>query len=204
MKELDEEFMANKKKKDEPQAEQVSSADNPTHSGEEVQVTSDEATQMVQQLKEEIDTLCQEKAQLQDLYLRKQADFDNYRKRMSKEKTESIQYANADLIEKLLDVLDNFSRAKQASQDSSDVSTVMDGIGMIENSLLSLLASKGLTKLNSLNTPFNPEQHLAISMQECNEVSEATVVEEFQPGYLLHDRLLRTAKVKVSMPLAKE
>jgi molecular chaperone GrpE len=76
----------------------------------------------------------------------------------------------------------------------------MEGISMIENSLTSLLASKGLSKLESTNQPFNPEHHLAIAMEESEEITEAVVVEEFQPGYRLHDRLLRTAKVKVAMP----
>lgn len=151
-------------------------------------------------LKEELEKLIKEKAELQDLYMRKHADFENYRKRMSKEKTESLQYANADLIEKMLDVLDNFERAKKAALENNDIKTVVEGINMIENNLISLLSSKGLIKLDSVNQPFNPEHHLAITMEESEDLQEAKVIEEFQSGYLLHERLLRAAKVKVAMP----
>ncbi|NIZ19853.1 nucleotide exchange factor GrpE [Entomospira culicis] len=194
-----------KKKKDEAEAEEVLAGENPTESQPQATETSpSQEDNLIQELSETIAKLTQEKAELQDLSIRKQADFENYRKRMSKEKIESIQYANADLIEKMLDVLDNFERAKKAAQENNDIQAVIQGIDLIENNLIALLNSKGLTKLKSLQEPFNPDHHLAIAMEESEETDEAHVIEEFQAGYLLHDRLLRTAKVKVRMPKAKE
>ncbi|NIZ47126.1 nucleotide exchange factor GrpE [Entomospira nematocerorum] len=200
--------MANKKRvNDNASPEKSEPVESGSHEEQETLTTTEEASTKenhVEQLKEEITKLSLEKAELQDMYLRKHADFENYRKRMSKEKTESIQYANADLIEKMLDVLDNFERAKKAAIDQNDIQAVIDGINMIESNLISLLTNKGLNRLDCVDQPFNPEHHLAIAMEESEEVEEAKVIEEFQAGYLLHDRLLRTAKVKVALPKSKE
>jgi len=137
--------------------------------------------------------------ELADNLLRKQADFDNYRKRMQKEKDESIRFANADLIEGMLEVLDDFTRAEQATQDSPSIDTLKQGISMIRTNLESVLNKRGLQKMVCVGNPFDPSIHQAIAMVD-GDVQEATVAEEYQSGYRLHDRVIRPAKVRVVMP----
>ncbi|MEI8093507.1 MAG: nucleotide exchange factor GrpE [Spirochaetales bacterium] len=143
-------------------------------------------------------------ADLQDQLLRKAADFDNYRKRMLKEKEEARLFANTGLLEDLVDVLDNFERAIRSSEAARDYDGFHSGIVMIEDQFASMLERKyNLKKMDSAGKPFAPELHEAIAMEPAAEGQDIVVVEEYQKGYQLHDRVLRTAKVKVG-PAAKE
>jgi molecular chaperone GrpE len=137
-------------------------------------------------------------ADLQDQLLRKAADFDNYRKRMMKEKEEARLFANTGLLEDLVDVLDNFERAIRSSEAARDYDGFHSGIVMIEEQFASMLERKyNLKKMDSAGKPFTPELHEAIAMDPTADGEVQVVVEEYQKGYQLHDRVLRTAKVKV-------
>lgn len=153
-------------------------------------------------LQEKIKTLQEENADLQDKYLRKHADFENYRKRMTKEKADAIIYANADLMKNLLNILDNFERAIKASSETNDFESLKQGIVMVDSEMSSVLKSHGLEKIDTLNTEFNPEVHNAINMVEDEEgkITVPTVVSEYQSGYKLNDRILRSAMVQVANP----
>ena len=145
--------------------------------------------------------------ELQDQYLRKAADFDNYRKRMIREKQEAIDYANTNLISDLLQILDDFDRAieagKKAGEDSA--AAFMQGVVMIRNGLSSLLESKyGLQYYEVQGKPFNPDIHEAVATNPSAEVTEPTVGAELQKGYKLKERILRPAKVMVLMPAPAE
>jgi len=147
------------------------------------------------------DALKAETADLKDQLLRKSADFDNYRKRMLKEKDEARQFANSALLEDLCQVLDDFERAIKSSEAAQDFTAFHNGIVMIEGQFASMLERKyNLKRLESHGKPFNPEHHEAIAMEPAEEGKETVVVEEYQKGYLLHDRVLRTSKVKVGHP----
>ena len=143
-------------------------------------------------------------AEAQDNFLRKAADFENYRKRMNMEKQRAIEFANESLLLDLIPVIDDFERAIQAAQASElavDAKAMLDGITMIEKQLLSLLETKwGLKRLNSTGEAFNPDCHEAIMMEKSPDVKEAVVKEEFLKAYMLKDRLIRAAKVNVLMP----
>lgn len=130
--------------------------------------------------------------------LRAQADFDNYRRRTQREKEETAKYASMDLISRLLPVLDNFERAVVASQDSGDFKALAKGVDMIHRQLLQLLEQEGLKPMETVGQPFNPEFHEAVMRVESDEHEEGTVVEELQRGYILKDRVIRPAMVKVS------
>ncbi len=140
----------------------------------------------------------------QDQYLRKAADFDNYRKRMLKEKQEAIDYANSNLLLDLVQILDDFDRAIEAgtSQTADKAhSAFAEGILMIKNQMLSMLNSKyGLEYYPSKGVPFDPNIHEAVSMLPSDEVKEPTVGEEVMKGYKLRERIIRHAKVMVFMP----
>ncbi|GMO33496.1 MAG: nucleotide exchange factor GrpE [Termitinemataceae bacterium] len=144
-------------------------------------------------------------AELNDLYLRKAADFENFRKRTIKDKQDAIDFANQSLLLDLIAVLDDFERAIKSAETSakteSDFIALCEGINMIQNRLLSNLETKwSLKRFDSAGTPFDPAKHEALMMEKSADVSEAAVQEEFAKGYTLKDRVVRAAKVKVLMP----
>ena len=142
---------------------------------------------------------------LKDKLLRKQADYENFRKRLFKEKEESIKYANQMLLLDITSVIDDFERAMKSAEESKDFDAFHDGIIMIEKRLVSTLEKKWeLKRFDSTGEPFNPDRHLAIAVEESEDYEVPTVLEDYQKGYLFHERVLRPAKVKVSQPIAKE
>ncbi len=156
-------------------------------------------------LKAELEALKAERDDLKDQLLRKAADFDNYRKRMLKEKDEARQFANSALLEDLCQVLDDFERAIRSGETAKDFAAFHSGIVMIEGQFASLLERKyNLKRLDSVGKAFSPEHHEAIAMDPVEEGRESVVVEEYQKGYQLHDRVLRTAKVRVGHAKNKE
>ena len=140
-------------------------------------------------------------ADTRDQLLRKAADFENFRKRMNQEKQSSIEYANQSLILDIIPIIDDFERAIQAGESSTDYTGLLEGIKMIEKRLTSQLEAKwGLKRFISTGELFDPNLHEAIMMEKSPDVSEATVQEDFSRGYMLKDRVIRAAKVKVLMP----
>jgi molecular chaperone GrpE len=148
-----------------------------------------------------IEKLQAEVSTLKDQYLRKLADYENFRKRMFREKDDAVQFANSQLLTDLVSILDDFDRAVSSSETSRDFQSLHDGIDMIRRQLLGLLESKyGLSRFESMGEPFDPNHHEAM-MSEQGDCIEPTVVEEYSKGYRLRDRILRSAKVKVRMPV---
>jgi len=146
-------------------------------------------------------------AELNDQYLRKAADFENYRKRMIREKQELTDFANQNLILDLLPVIDDFERAIKSVETSSALQTVQDfksfydGVTMIEKRLYADLENKwGLKRFDSEGQPFDPNRHEALQVEKAAGVQEAVVKEDYVKGYQLKDRVIRFAKVKVLMP----
>jgi len=120
---------------------------------------------------------------------------------MQREKQESIKYANSNLLQDLVTIIDDFERAIRSSEESRDFESFHSGIKMIEHQFVNMLERKyGLTRMESEGKEFDPQQHEAINMEETPEVDVQTVVEDYQKGYLLNDRVLRHAKVKVAIP----
>jgi len=144
--------------------------------------------------------LLKENSELKDQYLRKLADYENFRKRMFREKEDAIQFANTSLLQDLLGILDDFDRAIQSSEVSRDFQVLHDGIGMVRTRMLSTLEGKyGLARYESAGEKFDPNIHEAVAMEQ-GSVEEPEVAEEFLKGYKLNGRVLRAAKVKVKMP----
>jgi molecular chaperone GrpE len=141
-------------------------------------------------------------AETRDQLLRKAADFENFRKRMNQEKQSSIEYANQSLLLDIIPIIDDFERAIQSGESATDVAAFLDGVKMIEKRLTSQLESKwGLTRFNSAGEPFDPNRHEALMMEKSADIKEPVVQEDLQKGYMLKDRVIRAAKVKVLMPL---
>ncbi len=144
--------------------------------------------------------LKEEVSALKDQYLRKLADDDNYRKRMRRETEDARKFANSALLEDLVSVMDDFDRAIGSSEHSRDFTVLHDGVSLIKRQLSQMLANKyGLTVFEPKGEIFDPNIHEALA-SEPGDVEEATVAEAFLPGYRLHDRVIRTAKVKVLTP----
>ncbi len=146
-----------------------------------------------------------ENSDLRDQYLRKQADFENYRKRVAREKAEAVKYGNQELLKDLIEVVDNFGRALVSSRESKDFNSFLEGVEMIEQQFLGMLEGKwGLKKMESLGCEYDPSSHEALTMEESEGLEVATVLEDYQTGYILHDRVVRPAKVKVGMPITSK
>ncbi len=149
----------------------------------------------------EIEILKAQVSELNDKYLRTLAEQVNFRKRVVKEKEEFQQYAISTLLTDLIPVLDDFDRSLESVvQHKTDTEKVAEGIQLIQKRLYDTLSNKyGLTKYDSKNSVFDPHMHEAMFSDQ-GDVAEPTVTQEFMPGYKLHERIIRTAKVKVTMP----
>ncbi len=140
-----------------------------------------------------------------DKMLRTAADFDNFKKRVARERQEAARYAHEPLLQKLLPVLDHFDMALAAANDATqpNAQSFQDGIQMIYQQLKAALAEAGLEEINALNTPFDPHWHEAVAQVENPGVPEGQVVQQVRKGYKLRDRLLRPASVVVAKPPAQ-
>ncbi len=148
-----------------------------------------------------ITILEKENADLQDKLLRKQADFENYRKRMLREREDSARYSNAALLSDLIGLIDDFERAIRSAEESPDFANFLQGITMIEKQFLEMLESRwGLKRFSAVGEGFDPARHEAVQRVEGPGDGKPKVVEEYQRGYYLHERVLRPARVKVMVP----
>lgn len=141
-------------------------------------------------LKEEIDSL-------KDRYIRLQAEFDNYRKRSEKERIAARKYEAQALATELLPVIDNFERALQTEVDESNRG-FYDGVKMVYEQFLQAMASQGVEVMDVVNKPFDPNLHHAVMQEEDDSIESNIVTEELQKGYMLKDKVIRPAMVKVN------
>jgi len=151
--------------------------------------------QEVKELKEQLENMIKERDELYDRLLRKLADFNNYRKRIEKEKEEFLQIANSNLIKELLPIMDNLERALSHFANKEDSFYV--GIQQIYRQLKETLKKFGLVQIQAMGKQFDPSLHEAIAHEENNDIEENTILEEYQRGYLIHNKLLRPSLVKV-------
>lgn len=136
---------------------------------------------------------------LNDQYLRLAADFDNYRKRVSKEKADLISFGNEELIKSLLSVLDNLERALGHSETKVETKPIVEGIKLIHKQFVDCLEKAGVKTITvSKGDEFDPNLHQAVERAESDEVDRGCIISEFLKGYTLKDRLIRPALVSVS------
>jgi molecular chaperone GrpE len=140
-----------------------------------------------------------EKEALQDRLLRTAAEFDNYRKRMERERRELSDYVAAEVLKDILPILDNFERALQAPP-TSDLDALRKGVELIHKQMLDLLKKRGVTPIEAQGADFDPNFHQAVIHEESAAHRDGEVMQELQRGYLLGERLLRPAMVKVAKP----
>ena len=138
--------------------------------------------------------------ELEDSLLRSKAEFINYRKRLEEEQSRLLKYCNEDLIKEILPILDNFERAIKMDDTNLDdeVSKFLSGFKMIYCNLVNILKSNGVIEIDGNNKPFDPTYHEAIMTEKRDGVEPSMVLEVLQKGYILKDRVIRPAMVKVS------
>src|SRR5215472_5581657 len=136
--------------------------------------------------------------------LRMAADFENFKKRATREKQDAIKFANETLVQKLIPVLDNFDNALSATQsaEAPSAQSVQAGVSMILQQLRQVLIEAGLEEVDASGKPFDPNLHEAVAQKETAEVPEGHVVQQLRKGYKLRERLLRPASVVVAKPPA--
>jgi len=139
-----------------------------------------------------------------DRLLRVAADLENFKKRAVKEKEDWIKYANEDLMKSILPFIDNLARAVNHAEKTADTGVMVEGVRLTLQQLLQALGKFGLSPFDSVGKPFDPAMHEAMLVVETDQYEPNLVVEEFQKGYFLYDRLLRPATVSVSKSQQKE
>ncbi len=145
---------------------------------------------------EKIIKLEDEKKELYESYLRLRADFDNYKKRIEKEKAEIYTRSLEDIFKKMLPILDNFERAVEAKSEDAD--KIIQGVKMVYEQMTGLLKSEGLEIIDALDKNFDPEYHHAVMTEQNEEKEDNAVLAVLQNGYTLKDRVIRPAMVKVN------
>ncbi len=149
-------------------------------------------------LREALATKTQEAERLQDRLLRVQAEFENYKKRTTREKVEFLKFAHEGLILDFLPVLDNLERAISAARAEAGSTPLIEGLEMIGRLFRSVLEKAGVKAMETMGQPFDPAHHQAVAQVETSRGDANLVVEEVQKGYLIEGRVLRPAMVKVS------
>ncbi|MGA2316495.1 MAG: nucleotide exchange factor GrpE [Thermodesulfobacteriota bacterium] len=157
-----------------------------------------------EELKKKLEEKDKEAKENYDRLLRTAADFENYKKRSAREKEDWTKFANEDLIRAILPFIDNLERAVNHAQKIADTGVLVEGVRLTLQQLLQTLNKFGLSSFESVGKPFDPAMHEAMLVVETDKHEPNQVVEEFQKGYLLNDRLLRPATVSVSKPPEKE
>jgi molecular chaperone GrpE len=181
--------------------EQVSGT---TGSNEGIDINTDDSMSGTSHLNEpvadesELEKVRAELEEAKDRYLRKVAEFDNFKRRSAKERVELIQTAGKEVITGLLDVLDDCDRAQKQLEESKDVSAIKEGVMLVFNKLRSSLQAKGLKTMETIHQDFNADLHEAITeIPAPTEDLKDKVVDEVMKGYYLNDKIIRYAKVVV-------
>jgi len=174
--------------------------------GEELHFHLEEERQEkeIEELKKMLEAKEKEFKEHHDRLLRLAADFDNYKKRAAREKEDWAKFANEELIRAILPFIDNLERALNHAQKVTDTGVLIEGVRLTVQQLLQTLNKFGLSSIQSVGKPFDPALHEAMLVVETDKQEPNQVVEEFQKGYLLNDRLLRPATVSVSKTPEKE
>ena len=130
---------------------------------------------------------------------RLQAEFDNYKKRVDREKAELIEYASAELVSELIDIMENLERGVASAKESDDINSIVKGMEMVSTRLKDILGSRGLKPIEAVGKKFDPHYHEAMMMTPTDEYPYNTVIEEFQQGYMIKDKVIRYSRVRVSV-----
>jgi molecular chaperone GrpE len=136
--------------------------------------------------------------ELRDLARQTRADFENYQKRMQRDLAQERRYAHGPLAAELLPALDNLDRATAAAKQAGETGPLVQGVAMVQSQILDALRRHGVTRIEAQGKPFDPNLHQAVMQQPSASVPPGTVLQVLEPGYMIHERVLRPARVVVS------
>ncbi len=137
---------------------------------------------------------------LNDKYLRLAAEFDNYKRRVQRDQQDTIRFANEKLFKDLLPTLDNLERALQTGHEQDRIEGLLEGVDLTYKHFLDTLQKMGIKQVSSVGEVFDPAKHQAVGQVESTTIPENVIVDEYQKGYFVHDRILRPAMVTVAKP----
>lgn len=146
----------------------------------------------------ELEKAREEAKETQDRLLRLAAEFENFKKRMQRERETAMKYAEEALLRELLPTIDNLERAMEQGRAAADVAGLLEGVEMTMAGLCNTLEKFGLKPVDGVGQPFDPNLHEALAMEASDTVPPNTILQEYQKGYMFKDRLLRAAKVVVA------
>ena len=149
-------------------------------------------------LQEKVDKLEEELKQSEDKYLRLYAEFENFKRRKNKEIETNNVYKSQKVITEILPSLDNLERALQVESDNEEIKSLLKGVDMVYEGLLNVLKSEGVELIETENAQFDPNYHHAVMQDEDSEKESGAILDTFQKGYKLKDRVIRPAMVKVN------
>lgn len=135
---------------------------------------------------------------LNDKYLRLAAEFDNYKRRVQRDQQDTIRFANEKLFKDLLPTLDNLERALQSGREQGRIEGLLEGVDLTYKHFLDTLQKMGIKQVSSVGEVFDPAKHQAVGQVESTTIPENVIVDEYQKGYFVHDRILRPAMVTVA------
>lgn len=181
-----------------PAAPQSSAADAPSSDSTATPATDRPELRGPEPRDEAMASVERDRDEFRDLLLRKTAEFENYRRRIEKERRQLVEHANADLVQALLPLVDNFERALQVAPEAGAADAYRQGVELIHKQLLDVLARYGVTALDPLGAEFDPHLHEAVASEIDPARRDGEIVEVFARGYRMGDRLLRPARVKVA------
>jgi molecular chaperone GrpE len=154
------------------------------------------AGEQMDQLRVERDGLKAERDELKELLLRRQAEFDNFRKRTEKERSDFLQYAGMELVREMLPILDDFDRARKVEAGNAEYAK---GVNLIYARMYETLKKVGLEPIEATGKQFDPHLHQAVERVETKDAEDGAILDEFQRGYLFKGKLLRPSMVKVAV-----
>ncbi len=157
----------------------------------------DEADSGLKAKDEEIESLKQQVETEENKYLKLYAEFENFKRRNRQEMETNNKYKHQEMVEDLLPIIDNFERALKIEGDSESFNSLLKGVEMVYNDLVNTLMKHDVREIESVGQPFDPNYHQAV-MTEASDEDDGIVIEEFQKGYILKDRVIRPSMVKVS------
>ncbi|MFO7760974.1 MAG: nucleotide exchange factor GrpE [Thermodesulfobacteriota bacterium] len=164
-------------------------------------VEEDAAAQEEVEEGDTVEKLKDELAAEKDKFLRKAAEFENYKRRLERERATALKYAEENVLKELLPVVDNLERALEHfedDRDNPDIKEFYEGVELTYKGLMTTLEKFGVKPIESVGEPFDPNRHEALTMEETSEAGHNTVYREYQKGYVYKERLLRPAKVVVA------
>ncbi len=173
---------------------------DPLSQGTSSEITEEDS--LIEKLQQALAEKAEEAKGLNDKYLRLAAEFDNYKRLIQRDQRDQIRFGNEHLLKELLPVVDNLERAIKASQNGGSSDVLIQGVDLTLKQLTGALTRFHVIPVETAGQPFDPAKHQAVTSVASEKVPERHIVDEFQRGYLLHDRILRAAMVSVSTGLA--